>query len=256
MPDATFDGPNRLIQLATTGTFDVERNLYSAWKEWVQLSDNAKFPVAFDTTGGDDIGGGQQIAPYFFIRNDNGWRIRAPEADGETILQGNAFPRDPAQALFVQASGFDAFIRQEVSTRAVVVETGVSGLTAEESDLLAQAAAGGGGGGEPVADTPTLFIEEWGGTTITAQGKAGTAPKHRIAKTQITLSGVSQRTAFDFAEETEFLVITANARTQFEIGDDTVTASSTSYYLASGETRFIGIEAGDTRIAAINSQIT
>lgn len=136
MADATFDGAGLIIQLPSIGTFDVERDLYSAWKRWHTLTDNAKFPPAFDTTGGDDVGSGQQIAPYFFLRNDLGWRIRAPQENGEIILQGNLFPRDPGQVTFVDAAGFDAFIRQEVSTRAVVVETGVSGLTASESTQL------------------------------------------------------------------------------------------------------------------------
>ncbi len=140
MADATFDGPNLIVQIPEIGTFDVEQNFYSAWKRWSLQSDNAKYPPAFDTTGGDDIGGGQQIAPYFFLRNDSGWRVRAPEANGEVIVQGNLFPRDPAQTTFLQATGFDAFIRQEVSTRAVVVQVSTgSGLSAEQNDLLLSA---------------------------------------------------------------------------------------------------------------------
>jgi hypothetical protein len=136
MPVVTFIGGERIIQLPTIGTFEVERDIYSAWKEWVLLGDNAKYELAFETTGGDDIGGGQEIAPYFFCRNDNGWRIKAPPENGEIIIQGNLFPRLASQPVFVESTGFDAFIRQEVSTRAVVVETGVSGLTATESNKL------------------------------------------------------------------------------------------------------------------------
>ena len=121
MADAVFDGTNLHITIPAIGTFDVQNNLYSAWKEWIRLSDNAKFPVAFDTTGGDNVGGGQEVAPYFFCRNDLGWRIKMPQANGEIILTGNLFPRDPATALFEQQSGFDAFLRLEVSTRAVVI---------------------------------------------------------------------------------------------------------------------------------------
>jgi hypothetical protein len=121
MTDATFDGVNQYIQLPSLGTFDAQANLYSAWKEWFSQSDNAKYPPAFDTTGGDAVGGGQEIAPYFFCRNDLGWRIRMPESDGEIFIIGNLFPRDPVTPLFLQASGYDAFLRLEVSTRAVVV---------------------------------------------------------------------------------------------------------------------------------------
>ena len=44
-----------------------------------------------------------------------------PEADGEINLVGNLFPRDPNSSLFEQTSGYDAFLRLEVSTRAVLV---------------------------------------------------------------------------------------------------------------------------------------
>ena len=52
MADATFDGANLHITIPSTGTFDAERDLYSAWKRWITLSDNAKYPAAFDTVGG------------------------------------------------------------------------------------------------------------------------------------------------------------------------------------------------------------
>jgi len=121
MSDATFDGANLHITLPSTGSFDTQKNIYSAWKEWIRLSDNAKYPPAFDTTGGDAVGSGQVVAPYFFCRNDLGWRIKMPSADGEIIVSGNLFPRDPDSSLFEQTSGYDAFLRLEVSTRAVVV---------------------------------------------------------------------------------------------------------------------------------------
>ena len=136
MADAIFDGVNLYITLPSTGSFDVENNFYSAWKEWVSTSDNAKFPPAFDTTGGDNVGAGQEIAPYFFCRNDLGWRIKMPTANGEIVVVGNMFPRDATVDLFEQSAGFDAFLRMEVSTRAVVIERNISGLTASESSAL------------------------------------------------------------------------------------------------------------------------
>ena len=138
MSDAIFDGVNRYITIPSTGSFDVEKNFYSAWKEWIALSDNAKYPVAFDTTGGDSVGSGQEIAPYFFCRNDLGWRIKMPTADGEIVVAGNLFPRNPAVSLFEQTTGYDAFLRLEVSTRAVVVTVSSgSGLTDAQADTLA-----------------------------------------------------------------------------------------------------------------------
>ena len=122
MADAIFDGVNKFIQLPSIGSFDAQVNLYSAWKEWVALGDNAKFLPAFDTTGGDEVGSGQEIAPYFFCRNDLGWRIKMPQANGEIVLAGNLFPRDPNTELFLATTGFDAFLRLEVSTRAVILK--------------------------------------------------------------------------------------------------------------------------------------
>ncbi|WP_291810968.1 hypothetical protein, partial [Limnobacter sp.] len=61
-------------------------------------------------------------APYFFCRNDLGWRIKMPQANGEIVLAGNLFPRDPNTELFLATTGFDAFLRLEVSTRAVVLK--------------------------------------------------------------------------------------------------------------------------------------
>jgi len=133
---ATFDGPNLIIQLPSIDTYDVQRDLYSAWKQWAALSDNLKFAQAFETTGGDQISDTSTIAPYFFCRNDLGWRIRMPESDGEIPVDGNLFARQSTIPLFEQATGFDAFLRLEVSSRAVVIQTGVSGLTAAESALI------------------------------------------------------------------------------------------------------------------------
>jgi len=121
MPSATFDGANQIIQLPSVGDFDVERDLYSAWKVWASEGDNAKYLPAFETTGGDPVGGGQSIAPYFFCRNDLGWRVKMPAANGDITLAGNLFARDPATALFQSNTGYDAFLRLSTSTQALTV---------------------------------------------------------------------------------------------------------------------------------------
>lgn len=81
----TFDPINKRIILDST---DVEvGDIYSRWKEWVQLSDNSKWPQAFSVVGGDDLGGGLFVASYFFLMNN--WRIRPLEQDHTLILRGN-----------------------------------------------------------------------------------------------------------------------------------------------------------------------
>jgi hypothetical protein len=137
MPSATFDGPNKIIQLPSLGTYNVGADLYSQWKLWARSGNNSGYLKAFDTTGGDAVGSGQEIAPYFFCRNDLGWRIKMPEDNGEIIVTGNLFPRDPSTSLFEQTSGYDAFLRLEVSTRAVVVTVNSgSGLTVPQAEAL------------------------------------------------------------------------------------------------------------------------
>lgn len=138
MADVIFDGNNLNIILPSIGSFDVQTEMYSAWKEWVRINDNSKFPPAFDTTGGDDVGSGQTIAPYFFCRNDLGWRIKMPNANGEIVVFGNLFPRNANLTLFEQTSGFDAFLRLEVSTRAIVVEVPTSGVTEQDKTDIAE----------------------------------------------------------------------------------------------------------------------
>lgn len=44
-----------------------------------------------------------------------------PQANGEITVTGNLFPRDPTISLFEATAGFDAFLKLEVSTRAVVI---------------------------------------------------------------------------------------------------------------------------------------
>ena len=116
----TFDGINKQIILPSTGSYNVEVDLYGDWKEWVALADNAKFYPAFDTTGGDDVGSGEEISAYFFLRTDLGWKIKAPEQDGDVIIRGNLFPRVAGDAMFLPSTGeFTVLISQNVSAQSL-----------------------------------------------------------------------------------------------------------------------------------------
>lgn len=85
----TFDGINRLILVNTGVTYlDVEADLYSAWKKWVQQG-NLQYPQALRVVGGDPITGGKFVAPFFFLTN--GWKIRPWEGDHTLVIDGNLF---------------------------------------------------------------------------------------------------------------------------------------------------------------------
>jgi hypothetical protein len=110
MADATFDGANLLITLASgdaTGvsTIDAEQDIYSPWKEYFKTSDNSKFPLAFRTVGGDTLTASLDAGSYFFLQNDLGWRIKPAEQQGQTInITGNLVAEDSTLPMVVPTS--------------------------------------------------------------------------------------------------------------------------------------------------------
>jgi hypothetical protein len=137
---ATFDGPNKIITLGDPGISPTQSvpDIYSEWKTWSRLSDNLKWLPAFDlSVGGNDTNPPEKLDGYFFVRNDLGWRVKPFEATGVTTLAGNLFAFDTGTALYIATTGsFTAFIIGSVSSKALAVETGVSGLTPTESTQL------------------------------------------------------------------------------------------------------------------------
>ena len=64
-------------------------DLYSRSADWMALSDNAKYGSVFLQVGGDDLGGGLSIPPYFFLQG--AWRVRPMEANHDLTITGNLF---------------------------------------------------------------------------------------------------------------------------------------------------------------------
>lgn len=65
------------------------QQIYSAWADWAAAGDNLKWLPAFRSVGGDDLGGGLAIPPYYFLTH--GWRVRPMEADQTLTVTGNLF---------------------------------------------------------------------------------------------------------------------------------------------------------------------
>lgn len=106
MVSATFDGPNlRIILPAGETNIDVGRDLYSAWKVWALTDDNTKYPPAFRSTGGDPLTPGIDAGAYFFLQNQNGWRVRPAEEDATVFFNGNLAPEDSTKELVVPTIG-------------------------------------------------------------------------------------------------------------------------------------------------------
>lgn len=131
----TFDGASKRIILDSTAAVDVQ-DLFSRWKDWVLLSDNSKWAPAFRSVAGDPIGGGTNIAPYFFLNTTDGWRIRPHEVDHELRLTGNLYSEDPLLTMFAPTLGdFTVTVVVERSASAQTVSVG-SGLSSEQATQL------------------------------------------------------------------------------------------------------------------------
>ena len=166
----TFDGDNlRIILPSATASIDVEADLYSAWKEWVGLHDNAKYQRAFDSTGGDPITDTENVAGYFFLRNDLGWRIRGPEEDATITLVGNLFGRDGNLPVFVPTlGGYTQQILTLASSRALV-ENAQFGTT-QNTQLEELWKLQGLDGSDPMTVTPSARSTQSGDIDLAITG--------------------------------------------------------------------------------------
>ena len=80
-----FDGATKRITLDSASVTAAE--IWSRWADW--HASNPQWPLAFRQVGGDDLGGGLSIPPYFFLLNS--WRVRPMEASHNLTITGNLF---------------------------------------------------------------------------------------------------------------------------------------------------------------------
>lgn len=129
----TFDPANKRIIL-DTATVEVSF-IYSEWKRWVAIGDNAKHPQALQVVGGDPLGGGLFVSSYFFLTNN--WKVRPMEANHTLTITGNLTTID----------GSDPIVSTLGNYRVLSVLT--VPVQAQAYD------AGGGGGGSGTAPSAT-----------------------------------------------------------------------------------------------------
>lgn len=105
-----FNGVTLVITLdaPTLGVLNinVQDDLYEAWKNW-QLEDpkNRGYPQLFRSVAGDPLVDPLNIAPYFFIQNQSGWRIISSDADQEVNYIGNIVPEDSTLPIIIPTPG-------------------------------------------------------------------------------------------------------------------------------------------------------
>lgn len=100
-----FGSSLRVVLPSGVSIIDVEPDLYSQWKEWVKIGDNAKYPPLFRTVGGDPLTPGIDAGAYFFWNNVDGWRLRPAEEDATVLFTGNLAPEDSLTDIAVPTLG-------------------------------------------------------------------------------------------------------------------------------------------------------
>jgi len=126
----TFDGANkRIIINEGESEISVKRDIYSGWKEWMQVRDNAKFLPAIRTTGGDPAGDGQFTADVYFLIND--WQIVVNDL---VEVNGILYHDNPSLKPFIINPG--GGVIATVSNLAQTVETSTGALTPEQDAQL------------------------------------------------------------------------------------------------------------------------
>jgi outer membrane murein-binding lipoprotein Lpp len=140
----TFDGPNRLILVnEEVVTLDVEEDIYSNWKEWVQWRDSGKFLPAFSTTGGDPITSTESLAGTFFL--ENGWRIKPWKSRNGYILNivGNLYTREEGGNPVIPESGVSISLTRSSIVTVITPENTItaSDVWAYDSRTLTTSAA-------------------------------------------------------------------------------------------------------------------
>lgn len=135
MPDFTFDGPNRLIiEPAGSGntSFDVERDIYSAWKRWVQAGSGAQYLNAFVVEGGTPIGATGFFTGSTFILV-NQWKLRGADHTHQLFLNGNLYSDDGIVTSPNPNFSVEVFINSSVAAQGV--STGGALTSAQETAL-------------------------------------------------------------------------------------------------------------------------
>lgn len=133
-----FDPASKRVILDSVSVSATE--LYSRSADWLALSDNAKYGAVFRQVGGDDLGGGLSIPPYFFLQG--AWRVRPMEVDHDLEVTGNLFVEGGGIPFVRTLGNYQVNVRSTVPVQAQGISTsGSTGPTASEivALLLAQA---------------------------------------------------------------------------------------------------------------------
>lgn len=129
----TLDAATKRIVLDSSTV--TAKAIYAAWADWMTVGDNAKYLPAFLAVGGDDLGGGLSIPPYYFLAN--GWRVRPMEASQTLTITGNLFVDGGGDPVVSTLGTFNVLVKLVVPVQAQGIST--SGSSGPSASAIADA---------------------------------------------------------------------------------------------------------------------
>lgn len=123
----TLNGSTKRIILDSASVSAAQ--IWSAWVDWHET--NQQWPLAFQLVGGNALGGGLFIPPYFFLMN--GWRVRPMEASHNLTITGNLFVDGGGVPMVGTLGTYQVNVNYTVPVQAQGIATsGSTGPTASE----------------------------------------------------------------------------------------------------------------------------
>jgi hypothetical protein len=171
-----FDPASKRIILDVAEVSATE--LYSRSADWLATSDNAKYGAVFRQVGGDDLGSGRSIPPYFFLQGS--WRVRPMESSHTLVINGNLFVDGGGDPVVPTVGNYNVLVQYTVPVQAQGISTsgGGGGLTVEQATQLAELhKIHGLLAGSPLVVTPTARAAGSVSQTITEVGDTVTVER-------------------------------------------------------------------------------
>lgn len=123
----TLNGSTKRIILDSASVSAAQ--IWSAWVDWHEA--NQQWSLAFQLVGGNALGGGLFIPPYFFLMN--GWRVRPMEASHNLTITGNLFVDGGGVPVVGTLGTYQVNVNYTVPVQAQGIATsGSTGPTASE----------------------------------------------------------------------------------------------------------------------------